>query len=324
MVERPIAGPYDVVVRVAAVGICGSDLTLFSSGVLPDNYIMGHEIAGVVEESGGAVTRFRKGARVVVRPNGCGMCAMCRREIPHLCDAKLAVGTGSLQGGFSEYVRVPERMLMDVPGDVTLRDAALVDTIAVGCHGISRVSFAPGEDGVIFGAGPIGLATLLVLRASGARRIGVVEVNETRQRFTREFGADVVVSPRDSDYRQRLNETFSGTGPDVALECAGRVDAMKDALDTVRPGGRVALVGITFESLTILPISLTMREVSIFPTFSTRWADNEAALDFIRRSREEARGLVSDIIGIDELPHVFGELLAGALKKKVLAEFFEG
>jgi threonine dehydrogenase-like Zn-dependent dehydrogenase len=247
---------------------------------------------------------------------------MCQRDIPHLCDAKLAVGTGSLQGGFAEYVKVPERMVMDIPGEVTLRDAALVDTIAVGCHGISRVSFLPGEDGVIFGAGPIGLATLLVLKAGGARRIGVVEVNETRQGFAREFGADVVVSPRESGYQERLREAFSGAGPDVALECAGRVDAMKDALDTVRPGGRVALMGITFEALTILPISLTMREVSIFPTFSTRWADNEAALRFIQERREEARRLISDIIGIDELPRVFGELLAGALKKKVLIEFF--
>jgi threonine dehydrogenase-like Zn-dependent dehydrogenase len=323
-VRRPQAGPGEVVIRVAAVGICGSDLTLFSSGVLGEGYVMGHEVAGVIDEVGEGVAEFRTGDRVVVRPAGCGECAMCARGAPHLCSAKLAVGTGSRAGGYAEYIAVPRRMLMPVPGDVTLADAALVDTVAVACHGISRTAVRPGEEVVVFGAGPIGLAALILLKEMGAGRLGVVEVNEGRREIARTLAADLAFSPREADFQARLREAFSGIGPDVVLEFAGRAQAIADALDVVRPAGRVALVGVTFEPLTISPISLMMREVSIFPAFSTRAEDNEAALAFIREKRRKARGLISDVIGIDELPRVFADLVAGSLKKKVMVEFFRG
>jgi threonine dehydrogenase-like Zn-dependent dehydrogenase len=321
-IERPVPGPEEALVRVAAVGICGSDLTLFSSGTLRDGYVMGHEVSGVIEETGTGVKGFSVGDRVVVRPAGCGRCPMCERGQIHLCSAKLAIGTGSLMGGYAEYIRVPERMLMAVPGTVSLRDAALVDTIAVACHGISRADVAPGEDVVVFGAGPIGLSALMVLRGRGAGRLGAVEVNERRRQSALGFGADRVYSPREEGYKQRLRDDFAGLGPDAVLEFAGRAVAVADALDIVRPAGRVALVGVTFEPLTIYPIAITMREVSILPVFSTRPADNTEALDFIRERREEAVRLVSDVIGIDELPAVFSDLVAGALKMKVLIEFF--
>lgn len=321
-IDRPVPEPDQALVRVAAVGICGSDLTLFSSGTLPDGYIMGHEVSGVIEETGKDVQNFSAGDRIVVRPAGCGLCLMCEKGQLHLCSAKLAVGTGSLLGGYAEYIRVPERMLMGVPDDISLSDAALVDTIAVACHGISRTNVQAGEDVVVFGAGPIGLSALMVLRHMGAGRLGAVEVNEQRRRFALEFGAEFVYSPREEEYRQRLREAFSGAGPDVALEFAGRADAIGDALDIVRPAGRVALVGVTFEPLTIYPIAITMREVSIFPVFSTRAVDNETAMAFIRERHDEAVRLVSDVITIDELPTVFSGLVAGALKKKVMVEFY--
>jgi threonine dehydrogenase-like Zn-dependent dehydrogenase len=321
-IERPVPGPDQALVRVAAVGICGSDLTLFNSGTLRDGYVMGHEVSGIVEETGRDVRTFSAGDRVVVRPAGCGVCPMCERDLPHLCSAKLAVGTGSQMGGYAEYIGVPERMLMAVPDDVSLADAALVDTIAVACHGISRADVRRGEDVVIFGAGPIGLSALMVLSEMGAGRLGVVELNERRRQFAAEFGARFVYSPREDDYRQCIRDDFAGVGPDAALEFAGRADAIKGALDIVRPGGRVALVGVTFEPLTIYPIAITMREVSMFPVFSTRAVDNEAALAFIRGRRDEAARLVSDVITIDSLPAVFADLVAGALKKKVLIEFF--
>jgi threonine dehydrogenase-like Zn-dependent dehydrogenase len=321
-IERPIPQGDQALIRVAAVGICGSDLTLFSSGTLRDGYVMGHEVAGVIEEVGRDVASFSSGDRVVVRPAGCGLCFMCDAGRPHLCSAKLAVGTGSQMGGYAEYIRVPERMLMKVPDDVSLFDAALVDTIAVACHGISRAGVRAGEDAVIFGAGPIGLSALMVLKQMGAAKLGAVEVNEHRRTVAAEFGAEFVYSPREEGYQQRLRDDFSGVGPDVALEFAGRADAIRDALDIVRPSGRVSLVGVTFESLVIYPITITMREVSIFPVFSTRAEDNEAALAFIRQRRDEAARLVSDVITIEQLPDVFSDLVGGALKKKVIIEFF--
>jgi threonine dehydrogenase-like Zn-dependent dehydrogenase len=318
----PVPESDQALVRVASVGICGSDLTLFRSGTLPDGYIMGHEVAGIIDRTGDGVKEFSVGDRVVVRPAGCGLCIMCGKDQPHLCSAKLAVGTGSLMGGYAEFIRVPERMLMRVPDDISLSDAALVDTIAVACHGISRTDVRAGQDVVIFGAGPIGLSALMVLKHMGAGGLGVVEVNEQRRQFAAEFGAQFVYSPREEGYRERLRSDFAGIGPDVALEFAGRADAIGDALAIVRPAGRVALVGVTFEPLTIYPIAITMREVSIFPVFSTRAVDNEAALAFIRQRRDEAVRLVSDVITIEDLPAVFSDLLAGALKKKVMIEFF--
>jgi threonine dehydrogenase-like Zn-dependent dehydrogenase len=324
-IEKPVPGPDEALVRVAAVGICGSDLELVKSDILRDGYIMGHEVSGVIEDLGGNIKGFSTGDRIVTRPVGCGSCAVCRIGQTHLCLQKISIGTGSLPGGYAEYVKVPSAMLMRVPDGIGLIAASLVDTFAVPAHGLRRAGLNKNtakDIGVcILGAGPIGIATLMMIKDIGAKKIMAVDMNEERTKLALSFGADEAISPKDEGYYEKVREFFSGTGPDVIFECTGRVEAMGDAINLARPGGKVCNMGICFEPMSLNLISLTMREITVVPSFSSLPEDNEAAMDFIGENPDLVEGMISNRTKISGVPEIFGRLLKGEIKGKVVIEF---
>jgi threonine dehydrogenase-like Zn-dependent dehydrogenase len=324
-IEKPVPGPDEALVKVAAVGICGSDLELVKSDILRDGYIMGHEVSGVIESLGGNIKGFSVGDRIVTRPVGCGSCAVCRIGLTHLCLQKISIGTGSLPGGYAEYVKVPSVMLMKIPDGVGLVAAALVDTLAVPAHGLSRVGLSrktAKDIGVcILGAGPIGISALMMIKDIGAKKIMAVDMNKERTALALSFGADEVISPRDDGYYDKVREFFSGIGPDAIFECTGRVEATGDALNLARPGGMVCNMGICFEPMSLNLLSLTMREITVIPSFSSLPEDNEAAMDFIAKNTDLVEGMISDKTDISGLPEIFTRLLRGEIKGKVVVEF---
>jgi L-gulonate 5-dehydrogenase len=321
-IEEPKALPGEVIIRVAAVGICGSDLELFSHDVLADNYIMGHEVSGVISKLGDGVSRFAPGDRVAPRPVGCGTCASCRRGDMHLCSAKISIGTGTRPGGYAEYVSVPEAMLTKIPDDMGLRAAALTDTFAVPAHGIGRVGVSPGEDAVILGMGPIGISLLMMLKDIDVKKVLVIDLNEKRLQFSRSFGADETVSPNTEGYTEKVIQFFSGTGPDVVFDCTGNPRAFTDALALVRPGGRVCLLGISFEQYSMNPLLISMREINIVPSYASLPKDNDRALNFIHRNGSLAEKQITEIISIDQVPSTFEKLCRGEAIGKAVIEFF--
>ncbi len=324
-IEKPAPGPNEALIRVAAVGICGSDLELVKSDILRDGYILGHEVSGVIESLGENIKGFSVGDRIVSRPVGCGSCAVCNKGYPHLCIQKISIGTGSLPGGYAEYVKVPSVMLMRIPDDVGLRAASLVDTFAVPAHGIRRAGLNPktakDEEVCILGAGPIGIAILMMIKDIGAKKIITIDMNKERMALAIAFGADEAISPNDDGYYEKVRGFFSGMGPDVIFECTGRTEATSDALNLARPGGMVCNMGICFEPLSLNLLSLTMREITVVPAFSSLPEDNEAAMDFIGENADLVERMISDTTDISGLPEIFGRLLKGEIKGKVVVEF---
>ncbi|HUJ09187.1 MAG TPA: alcohol dehydrogenase catalytic domain-containing protein [Verrucomicrobiae bacterium] len=231
-------GPGGVLVRVAATGICGSDLHTYADGRIGDTIlkaplILGHEFSGVIEEIGRNVKHLRPGMRVAVDPaQPCHQCDLCRRDHPHLCRRLHFCGLFPDNGSFAQYIRVPAKTCFPVPRSVDDVAGAMLEPFGVALHATKLGKIQEGDRVAILGAGPIGLLLIQTVKLAGARRIFVSDPLAYRLKFARKFGAKPL--PRSAEV-------------DVAFEAAWGGEAIEQAIEITRPGGRVVLVGIPSE-----------------------------------------------------------------------------
>lgn len=262
-----IVQPDDVLVRVEAASICGSDLHILS--VPPGQRgepgtIMGHEFVGRVQRAGRAVTLVRPGDRVVVEPNiACGLCPACRAGRGNLCERAENIGQWR-HGGFAAYCVVPERQLHKIPENIPAKAAALAEPLACVMHGMMRLNPMPFETVVLFGAGAIGLLFLKALRAFGVQQIAVCETMPARQADAGRFGAAQVLDPSTDNLAGRIHAALGGPA-DVVIDAVGAGAVLESALSIVRPGGRVLLFGQNLtQRATIPPGLINAKEIEVF------------------------------------------------------------
>jgi 2-desacetyl-2-hydroxyethyl bacteriochlorophyllide A dehydrogenase len=259
----PTPEPGEVVVRVVAAGLCGTDHEIWSGG-RPVAYprVMGHELVGRVESVAPGVTEVRPGDPVVVEPNySCGRCQLCREGNRNLCLSRITIGI-NVDGGFAELVRVPARCCR-ITSAGAHRDALLLaEPLAVVVRAVNRGTPARGESAAIVGAGSLGLLALQVLRARGAR---VMVVSRSRRRFAlaAELGAETTQATVDGPLADAARRFSGREGVDLVVETAGTPEAVTHALELVRPGGRVVLIGLPHEPTPVSFFSVVRREVTI-------------------------------------------------------------
>jgi L-iditol 2-dehydrogenase len=247
----PAAGAGDVLVRVTAVGICGSDLHWWSEGAIGDArlarpLVLGHEGAGVI------VDGPRRGQRVAIDPAiPCETCRACRDGYRNLCYRIRFAGHGQTDGMLRELMPWPAHLLHPLPDQVTDAAGALLEPLGVALHALDLGHARLGATVAVVGCGPIGLLLIQLLRSAGASRVLAVEPLAHRREAAREFGAHEVPEPA---------ADLSGYGADVAFEVAGDDSAVRTALESVRPGGRVVLAGIPDDDSTTFPASLARRK----------------------------------------------------------------
>ncbi len=245
--ERPVAGPDEVVVRVRAALTCGTDLKAFLRGhpKFPMPTPFGHEFSGEVAEIGGKVNGFREGDPVMAVPTApCGQCYYCRRGDENLCDV---VMNEYVLGAYAEFVKLPSRIvslnLFPKPARLSFPEAALLEPLSCVVHGLSMVPLRPDAKVVIIGAGAIGLLHLLVLRAHGIEDVIVVGRGNKRVRKAREVGAHVVLEGGAEHALEPVLELTGGRGADIVIECTGQVEVWNVAPSLARRGGWVVLFG---------------------------------------------------------------------------------
>lgn len=244
-VETPRAGPGEVLVRVGANTVCGTDVRVVSGeksrGVTP-GVILGHEVAGRVAEVGRGVAGFERGAPVALLPAlSCGRCGLCRRGLRNLCSHKRVVGV-ALDGGLAEYLLVPAEAvgnLVGVRGDVPAEHLALAEPLACCINGQENYRVEPDDVVLILGGGPIGLFHLQLALLAGARTVIVSDPTESRRRVAGGLGAAVTVDPASKDLAAVVAEHSEGLGADAAVVCVGVPALVDEALRLARPGGRV-------------------------------------------------------------------------------------
>ena len=270
--DVPVPHPADdeLLVRVKACGICGSDVHGFdgSTGRRIPPIVMGHEAAGIVEAVGSRVTEFRAGDRVTFDSTVyCGECFYCRRGQVNLCDRREVIGVSTplfrRMGAFAEYVTVPARIAYALPESMPFAHAALIEAASVAVHGASLTPIEHGDTAVVVGAGMIGLLTLQAVREAGAARVFVVDVDDTRLELARNLGATQTFNSKKQDVAAEIQKRTEGRGADVALECVGITDAIALAVESVRKGGAVTLVGNVAPKIELALQSVVSRQIRL-------------------------------------------------------------
>ncbi|TQL51654.1 NAD(P)-dependent alcohol dehydrogenase [Ornithinicoccus hortensis] len=293
--ERPVpeAGPGEVLVRVASVGICGSDVHYYRHGrigpyIVRDPLVLGHEASGTVVAVGPDVPAERVGQRVALEPGvPCGHCSQCRAGRYNLCPDVRFFATPPIDGAFAEFVTIAADFAHPVPDHVSEDAAALVEPLSVGVWACHKAAVGIGDSVLVTGAGPVGLVTVQVAAAAGAGRIVVTDLSPERLAAAERFGATEVVDTRETDLAHLEGRI------DSFIDCSGAPAAISQGLQTVRGGGRVVLVGMGADEIS-LPVALVQgRELTVTGTF--RYANTyPTAIDLVATGRVELDSLVTD------------------------------
>ncbi|MEV0405186.1 NAD(P)-dependent alcohol dehydrogenase [Actinoallomurus sp. NPDC050550] len=305
---RPEPGPRDVLVRVASVGTCGSDVHYYEHGrigdfVVESPLILGHEPAGTVTAAGPDARRHRPGQRVSLEPGVPDFtCPQCRAGRYNLCPKMRFFGTPPIDGAFCEYVTLHEEFAHPVPDGLSDDAAALIEPLSVGVWACRKARVAPGARVLVTGAGPVGLLCLQAARAFGATDVMVTDINPARLALARDLGATTALDVRHTPLPEAAFE------PDVLLECSGHPPAIAEAVRAVGRAGRVVLVGMGGEQIP-LPLShVQTREIQVTGTF--RYAGTwPAAIALAASGRVQLDALVSGHYGLADVEQA---LTAGA------------
>jgi L-iditol 2-dehydrogenase len=316
-VPPPRPEPDEVLVRVRACGICGSDIHGFdgTSGRRIPPIIMGHEASGEIVETGSAVTRWKPGDRVTFDSTVyCGECDYCRTGRVNLCSNRrvLGVSCGDYRqhGAFAELVKVPARTLFVIPDGLTFDQAAFCEPLSIALHAVGRAGVEPGDTALVIGAGVIGLLVLQALRARGCSRVFVSDLNEARLAIARETGADETFVPGQVDVVSEVRARTGGEGCDVSMECVGFGPAVATAIEAVRKGGRVGLVGNLHATCDLPLQKVVTRELSLFGSCASA-GEYQAAVDALASGLINTGPLLSAVAPLEEGPGWFRRLHKG-------------
>jgi L-iditol 2-dehydrogenase len=303
----------EVLIRVAACGICGSDVHGYdgSSGRRIPPIVMGHEAAGTVAEVGEGVSSFRKGDRLTFDSTVyCGDCANCLRGDINLCDRRevLGVSCGDYRraGAFAEFVTVPARIVHRLPDNLSFEKAALLEAVAVALHAVSLVSVAPGSTALVVGAGMIGLLLQQALRVAGCSRIFVADIDSTRLSFSKQLGATATLSER---VPQQIAELTHGVGVDLAIEAVGKTEAVNTAIDSVRKGGSVVLVGNISPEISLPLQKVVSRQLRLQGSCASA-GEYPRAIELMSTGAIQVKPLISAVAPLAEGPQWFERLYA--------------
>lgn len=331
-VPDPAPGDNDVIVEVGYCGICGSDLHLFDSEMAPDGIVLGHEFGGTIVEVGKGVRGWETGQRVVGAPmRPCMNCPFCVKAEYDMCyqhyrlDALRAgtppAGGASLgAGGLGRFARIAGERLMAVPGALDDRQAASIEPAAVGFHAVRRSGIELGDRVAILGAGPIGLFTLQCVVAAGARRVTVVEPAPLRASLAKQLGADDVLNPKEHMDLGSAIAASLGAPPDLVFDAAGVPATLQQAVDVVKPGGSVMMVGVAFGNAPIRPSSWVTKRVTVRAAFAYSRTDYEATIAMLERGTMRTDQIITSVAPSSATAETFEKLLQPNDEVKVLID----
>lgn len=304
-VPEPQIGEDEVLIEVKACGICGSDIHGVdgSSGRRQPPIIMGHEASGIIAEVGSAVTGWEKGERVTFDSTVyCGKCWYCCRGELNLCDNRRVLGVSCDEyrrhGAFAEYIAVPQHILYRLPDEVSFPQAALVEALSIAVHAVNRTPVKINDSVLIVGAGNIGLLVMQVFKAFGCNPVIAADIDESKLEWAKKIGADIVINSRTTDVGQEVRK-YIERGVDIAAEVVGVSAAVQSAIDAVRKGGALTLVGNISQQIEFPLQSTVVRELSVNGTCSSN-GEYPTCLDMIAREAVDVNVMISATAPLSE------------------------
>ncbi|MDR0379026.1 MAG: alcohol dehydrogenase catalytic domain-containing protein [Candidatus Accumulibacter sp.] len=312
--DPEIGDPHDILVRVRAVSICGSDVHGFdgSTGRRRPPIIMGHEAAGEIVATGDAVKNFKAGDRITFDSTiYCGHCFYCRNGDVNLCEHRQVLGVSCDEyrrhGAFAEYVRVPDHICYHLPEGLSCENAALTEPVAVAAHAFRVASPGLDESVAVVGSGLIGLLLIQILRASISGRIIALDTDAARRRKSLEAGADTALDPVDPELDKKVKAQTHGLGVNHTFEAVGATAPIQTAIAITRKGGSVVLIG-NFSPRVEIPLqSVVSRQIRLHGSCAIA-GEYPIALDLMARKKIDVGSIISKIAPLSEGPLWFDKL----------------
>jgi len=305
-VPEPAIGPDDVLIRVKACGICGSDVHGMdgSTGRRIPPIIMGHEAAGVIAKVGTEVTDWNIGDRVSFDSTiYCGRCHFCRRGQINLCDNRRVLGVSCDEyrqhGAFAEYVAVPQRILYRLPQDLSFVRASLVEPVSVAFHAVERTKISLNDTAVVVGSGMIGLLVIQALRIAGCGQIVAVDIDADRLEMARSLGADLTFKSDEVDVVSQVRAATDGRGADISFEVVGVTPTVDLAARCLRKGGSLTLVGNLSPQVELPLQAVVTRELTLNGSCASN-GEYPACFDMINRGAVNVDALISAVAPLSE------------------------
>ena len=312
-----IRTPQDVLLRVEACGVCGTDIRILAvppAVLAKKGIVLGHEYIGQVVEVGRGVQQLQPGDRVAVIPDvPCGDCRFCAEGRPNLCEKMYSIG-GDVDGGFAQYALASAQALYKISPALSVDEGAFIELLSCVLGGVQKAALLPGEDVAIIGAGPAGLVYMKVFQAAGAGQVIMVEVSPWRSDFARQAGADRVINPKEQDLRQAVQAVTDG-GAHVVVDAVG--SQLPAAMSVARKGGRIIVFGEDHNAeCSIRPQDIQGKELRILGSFIGINVFPKA-VRLLESGAVQLSSLITHRLSLAELPAGIAELAAGRGAKGV-------
>ena len=314
---KPVPGPREVLMRVKACGICGSDIhgmTGHSGRRIPP-IIMGHEATGVVEEAGKEVTKFKAGDRITFDSTVyCNECKYCLQGLVNLCSNRMVVGVSPPEyrkhGAMAEYVTLPEQILYKLPDTVNFHQGALIEPLSIAMHAVNRGRLRINEKTVVMGCGIIGLMTIQCAKLAGCGTLIAIDMNEARLEMAKKVGADILINPVKENSLDIIHAQTGGEGADAVFDAVGLNKTANDALSFTRKGGKLILIGNLTPADSFGLQSVVTREITIYGSCASA-GEYQDCIDVISSGKLQVEPYISKVAPLEEGQMWFDKLLAG-------------
>lgn len=304
--ELPQIKADEVLIKVMAVGVCGSDLHYYEHGrigrfVVEKPIVLGHECSGVIAAVGEQVTSVAVGDRVAVEPGiTCGQCFYCKQGRYNLCPDVQFLATPPVDGAFVQYMAMRQDMVFPIPDELSFEEAALIEPFSVGIHAAKRCQLQPGSVVAIMGMGPVGLMAVAAAKCFGASQIIVTDLEDNRLEAAIRIGATHTINVRHEDALQKIAELTGGIGVDAAWETAGNPRALQTALHSLRRGGKLVIVGLPAQDEIALNVPfMADNEIDVYGVF--RYANTYPdGVKFLSSGSIDSLALVTDRYSLEQ------------------------
>ncbi len=320
--SMPKVKDNEVLIRVHACGICGTDAHIFcgdeGAAPTPANTVLGHEFAGEVVEIGSGVHNITVGDKVCVDPNKlCGRCEFCRRGLGHFCTSMIGIGT-TVDGGFSEYCVAPVSQVYKVNKSLTYEKAAMTEPVSCCLHGIELCNIKCGDTVAVIGCGMIGLLMLQLAKLSGAGKLIAIEPIKEKRLNALNLGADIVIDPINEDVKKVL-EANESNQLDVVIECVGKTATIEQAIDIAGKYSTVMMFGLTEPEakIAVKPFEIFKKEITLKSSFINPYTF-PAAIKLIESGKIDVSSMIYKTARLSELPLILASPQKRAAGKYII------
>ena len=304
--DIPVPEDDEALIKLKAVGVCGSDVHFYEVGrigdfVVTDPLILGHECAGEVVEVGRNVKNIKVGDKVAIEAGvPCRKCHYCKQGRYNLCADVIFYATPPFHGAFREYVAHPEDFLFKLPEEMSYEEGAMIEPLAVGIYAAERGGVNVRDTVAIIGAGPIGLMTLQAVRARGAAEVLITEIEPFRLDFAKKLGASVTINAKEEDPVQKVLEYTNG-GADVVMEAIGLPETIQQSIKMARPGATIVWIGMpTIDQIPIRAVEAICKDVDIRGIF--RYANvYQPAINLVSAGKIDVRSMITTSFTLDQV-----------------------